>query len=298
MQKPIGKFYDDLDISFPVGNMLCRALKLSYEQCQRSFPSHSHSRNSWELHYIVCGRGRITLNQAPYEITPNTFFVTGPHVEHSQVPDPLDPVTEYCIYLKFEPVSASFISKENPDFLNLFIHTPAFLGQDTQNIRALMQALFRELETRGTGYLTVVRTLLLQLLVQSARNFEGFHHTGNAAATSSLSDRNYLIIEESFLYDYQELTLESLAQRLGLGTRQTERLLREHYGKTFLQKKTDSKMSAALILLSDPAKSITEISASLGYSSVEHFSGAFRKYNGISPRAWRNAKKDQAADAT
>lgn len=291
MQKPIGKFYDDLDISFSIGNVCCRALKLSYEQYQRSFPSHSHSRNSWELHYIVCGRGRITLNRTPYEIVPNTFFVTGPHVEHSQVPDPSDPVTEYCIYLKFEPVSTLLKSKENPDFLNLFFDTPVFLGQDTQDIRSLMQILFRELDTRSVGYLTVVRTLLLQLLVQSARNFRGFDRTGNAAATSSLSDRNYLIIEESFLYDYQNLTLESLAQRLGLGTRQTERLLKDHYGKTFLQKKSDAKMSAALILLADASKSITEISASLGYSSVEHFSGAFRKYHGVSPRAWRNAKR-------
>ena len=239
-QQPIGKFYDSLDISFLVGSVRCRALKLSFEQCQRAFPSHSHSRNSWELHYIVCGRGQITLNRKPYEIMANTFFITGPHVEHSQVPDPADPVTEYCIY------------------------------------------------ARNTGYLTVARTLLAQLLVLSARNFEGVPHPKGAAATSSLSDRNYLIIEESFLYDYQELTLESLALRLGLGTRQTERLLREHYGKTFLQKKTESKMSAALILLKDPSRSITEISSALGYSSVEHFSSAFRKYYGISPRAWKN----------
>lgn len=286
-QQPIGKFYDSLDISFLVGSVRCRALKLSFEQCQRAFPSHSHSRNSWELHYIVCGRGQITLNRKPYEIMANTFFITGPHVEHSQVPNPADPVTEYCIYLKFEPGNASLKSGENPDFLNRFFDTPVFIGQDTQNIRGLMQTLFYELDARNTGYLTVARTLLAQLLVLSARNFEGVPHPKGAAATSSLSDRNYLIIEESFLYDYQELTLESLALRLGLGTRQTERLLREHYGKTFLQKKTESKMSAALILLKDPSRSITEISSALGYSSVEHFSSAFRKYYGISPRAWK-----------
>lgn len=46
-------------------------------------------------------------------------------------------------------------------------------------------------------------------------------------------------------------------------------------------------MSAALILLQDPSNSITEISVQLGYSSVEHFSAAFRKYYGISASEWR-----------
>ena len=95
------------------------------------------------------------------------------------------------------------------------------------------------------------------------------------------------IIEEYFLYEYQDLTLEKLSSRLGLSHRQTERLLQKHYGMTFLQKKFEAKMSAALILLQDPSNSITEISVQLGYSSVEHFSAAFRKYYGISASEWR-----------
>lgn len=293
-QKPIGKFYDSLDIAFSLGAVRCRALKLSFEQCQRAFPSHSHSRNSWELHYIAAGRGHITLAHVPCEIAPGSFFITGPHVEHSQIPDPGAPVAEYCVYLKFESRSPRLQSAENPDFLNLFFDTPVFIGQDRQNIRALMETLFSELETQSTGYLTVVRALLSQLLVLCARNLKGGPPPECAAQTSSLSDRNYLIIEEAFLYEYRDLTLEALALRLGLGARQTERLLREHYGKTFLQKKTEAKMSAALILLKEGGRSITEISVTLGYSSVEHFSAAFRKYYGVSPRAWA---RQNAAEA-
>ena len=65
--------------------------------------------------------------------------------------------------------------------------------------------------------------------------------------------------------------LEELAVKLGLGTRQTERLLQKHYGKTFLQKKTEARMSAAAILLTDSSRSITSVAEALGYSSIEHF---------------------------
>ena len=46
-------------------------------------------------------------------------------------------------------------------------------------------------------------------------------------------------------------------------------------------------MSAAVILLSDPAKSITAVAEDLGYSSIEHFSSAFKSYYHVSPRQYR-----------
>jgi len=89
------------------------------------------------------------------------------------------------------------------------------------------------------------------------------------------------------LYDYESITLESLADRLGLGIRQTERFIKEYYGKTFSQKKTEARMSMAKILLKDKNISISEIAKRLNYSSIEHFSYAFKKYHGISAREYR-----------
>jgi AraC-like DNA-binding protein len=103
-------------------------------------------------------------------------------------------------------------------------------------------------------------------------------------------DSKYLIIEESFLYDYEILTLETLAKRLGLSNRQTERCLKEYYGKTFLQKKTEAKMSMAKIYLNDPTLSISEIANRLNYSSIEHFSYAFKQYYKTSATEYRKRK--------
>ena len=56
---------------------------------------------------------------------------------------------------------------------------------------------------------------------------------------------------------------------------------------TILQKKAEARMSAAAILLTDTGKSITAIAEELGYSSIEHFSSAFKHYYHISPRQYR-----------
>ena len=281
-----GKFYDKIDLSFSIGNVRCHALKFSFEPLRRSFPSHSHSSNSWEIHYISAGKGTVTLNHVPYQVRPSTLFITGPHVEHSQLPDPEDPMVEYCVYLKFDSRNRPLIQEQNPDFLNRFFRTEQFLGQDIQNLRPLMEALFSELEHRQIGCRTVLEALLCQLLVFTVRNLE-MPRNQETSPESSLADRNYLIIEECFLYEYRDLTLEQLSSRLGLSQRQTERLLQKHYGKTFLQKKFEAKMAAARLLLKNPSHTITDISIQLGYSSVEHFSAAFRQYYGMSAREWR-----------
>ncbi|MEE1031792.1 MAG: AraC family transcriptional regulator [Ruminococcus sp.] len=286
-QQPIGKFYDNLNISFPLGNVQCHALKFSYEPHMRNFPKHSHSSNSWEIHYIAHGTGHIVLDGHSYDIGTNSFFINGPHIEHAQFSDASNPITEYCIYLKFDSKSKKLQHSSNPAFLNHFFDITSFCGYDTQNIYGLMQHLFYELDTEDTGFLTQITALLTQLLVLSVRNCYHTHEDSSYFHPVTPDDKKYLIIEECFLYEYKELTLETLSERLGVSPRQTERLLKKHYGKTFLQKKQEAKMSAATVLLRDSLNSITDISVSLGYSSVEHFSSAFHKYYGLSAREWR-----------
>ena len=94
--------YKDADIHFTIADVRFHTLNFVYERFQRSIPSHSHGNGSYEIHYIPRGRGRALINGVSHEITPDTLFVTGPHVEHAQSPFLEDPMCEYCIYLKTE----------------------------------------------------------------------------------------------------------------------------------------------------------------------------------------------------
>lgn len=86
------------------------------------------------------------------------------------------------------------------------------------------------------------------------RNYEQLQISRSVFTPNNLADSKSVIIEEYFLYEYQDLSLPDLSDRLKLSPRQTQRLLMEYYGKTFQQKKAEARMSAAAILLSDPAK--------------------------------------------
>ncbi|MDD2970705.1 MAG: AraC family transcriptional regulator [Lachnospiraceae bacterium] len=251
-------------------------------------PKHSHGNNSYELHYIPYGHGTINISNQIYEVDPNTCYMTGPHIEHEQIPIQNDPMAEYCIYFKIKHTNgAEAFYPEGNSLGKLFEKTHFWFGSDTQDLYPTMQQIFYELEHKYTGYMTQVEILLKQCIVKMVRNYESNKESKEHFSQTNLVDSKYLIVEESFLYDYETITLENLSARLGLSTRQTERFLRNYYDKTFLQKKNDAKMSMAKILLKDPSLSITDIAYKLNYSSVEHFSHAFKQYYSITARQYR-----------
>lgn len=278
---------DNYDLHFTLGGYDFHVSNIVLEQFTRSIPKHSHSKNSYEIHYIPYGYGKATISGRDYEVTPNTLFITGPFVEHAQIPRKEEPMCEYCIYLKIGRSTQPTDSPYEKSLITLFRETNFWFGQDTQDIHTLMKQLFSELERRYTGYSVLAETLLKQLIIKLVRNYESKTEVNTGQTSPNLIDNKYLIIEECFLYEYRTLTLEKLSARLGLSIRQTERLLKDQYGKTFLQKKTEARMSAASILLQNSDISITQIAEDTGYSCVEHFSAAFKRYYGKSASSYR-----------
>jgi len=284
--------YTDLDIKITVDGMAFRVLNIVFEQFLRSMPKHSHGQNSYELHYIPYGQGKVSIDNTIYDIVPNTLYMTGPYVEHEQIPVKNDPMAEYCLYFKLE--SCTFPGSLNAETVaSKFERVHFWYGQDSQELYPVMQQIFFELEHKYVGYMIQVEALLQQCIVKVVRNYENKQHSKLHFSPSNLVDSKYIVVEESFLYEYETITLESLAERLALSTRQTERFLKDYYGKTFLQKKADAKMSMAKIYLDDNQLNISEIADRLNYSTVQHFSYAFKQYYGISASEYRKSQKRQ-----
>lgn len=276
--------YKNMDIRFSIDDVQIHVLSIVFAYFTKTIPSHSHGSGCYEIHYIPSGYGKLIADNQYYDISPNTLYVTGPHVMHAQAPVQSDPMQEYCIYLKFRRPPQG---QRKASVIDSFTSTPFWIGEDTQGICALMKQLFNELEHRCTGHQNLVKLLLSQLLIYAIRNYEQCKPSQTSFSQNNRTESKSIIIEEYFLYEYQTLSLEALADKLNLSSRQTQRLLMEYYGKSFRQKKTEARMSAAAILLSDKTRSITSIAEDLGYFSIEHFSSAFRKYYQMSPREYR-----------
>lgn len=276
--------YTNANLHFSLEGVAAYAPNIVFERFMRDIPAHSHGEGCYEIHYIPAGRGRLQADGRCYDLLPNTLFVTGPHVVHAQSPLPADPMQEYCVYLRFPSPEKG---KKASLLLAAFLSTRFWIGQEMQGLHRLMKQLFDELERRDTGYEAQVQLLLAQMVILLVRNYGRERHPQYRLLGEDSYHSKPMVIEEYFLYEYRTLSLDALARRLRLSTRQTQRLLQDYYGKTFQQKKEEARMSVAALLLGDKGRSIASIAEALGYSSPEHFSAAFKRYYRMSPSRYR-----------
>ena len=270
---------DNLNITFSIGRYMITILKFTYECQTWNTPSHSHSSNSYELHYIPQGRGTLISSQKSYDLYPNVLYTTGPHVEHQQYPDPDDPTYEYCIYLRIEETHAKQRRKnmEQENIMDLFLNYPFWYGTDQADLPVTLEQIHRELFHPKPAAGLMLEALFIQFMVKVLRNYK----PASKAAIISIPIpliKAYILIEDSFLLEYDTITLEELSHRLGLSTRQTSRILFDRYGQNFIQKRTEARMAAAVTFLKEGRLSVSEIAARLGYSCPNHFHAAFKKY--------------------
>ena len=280
--------YRNLKLSFTIENVKFQVLSIGLEKMHMPIPRHSHSKNSYELHYISYGYGTLIADEKEYSIVPGTFFMTGPGVFHEQISLPEDPMTEYGVYLQ---ISFTTPYEKSSGLMQEFLDHKFWIGPADPGIHELMKQIHTELENQDAGYDLMLPSLLQQLLLMIIRGYRKSELSdGYKSPVTALpipNDQTYLTIEEAFLYNYRDLTLEKLADLVHLGKRQTERLLKKHYNKTFLQKKTEARMSAACLLLQDANVSIASVAYELGYSSSEHFTNAFKTFYHMTPSAYR-----------
>ena len=278
--------FQDFNISFNLNGITIDVLNIIAERFARSVPAHSHGSNCYEIHYIPYGFGKLIADGKPYDITPNTLYITGPHIEHAQVPDSGNPMFEYCVYLRFQKLPQG---KKLSSLAKTFIDTDFWFGNDSQDIDTTMKQIFNEFESKYIGYKTQAEALFITLLIKIVRNYKQYKLTNEQTGPNAPLDNKARIIEDYFLYESGTLSLTTLSERLSLSTRQTERLLREYYNKSFQEKKAEARMSAAAILLENNELSISQIAETLGFSSPEHFSTSFHKYYGTSPSKFRKS---------
>lgn len=85
----------------------------------------------------------------------------------------------------------------------------------------------------------------------------------------------------------EDITVEDIAQHCGLNRSYLGKLFREEVGVTTQEFLIQYRMRIACLYLKNTDVSIGTIAASVGYANQLHFSRAFRKVYGMSPRDWQ-----------
>ena len=99
------------------------------------------------------------------------------------------------------------------------------------------------------------------------------------------ADREKIIKAREILLQHigEPITIKELSRKVAINECYLKKGFKELYGTTIFDFYQSQRMEHARYLLYEKGLTVTEVSMMLGYSSISHFSTAFKKQTGLKP---------------
>lgn len=99
------------------------------------------------------------------------------------------------------------------------------------------------------------------------------------------TDRGKIVKAREILLSHlgEPLTIKELSRKVAINECYLKKGFKELFGATVFDFYQEQRMQYARHLLYEKGLSVTEVSMLLGYSSISHFSTAFKKHTGLKP---------------
>ena len=272
---------------FPNENFVDLGLyQYGWEQCD---PLHSYgpyARNHYLFHYVISGTGTLLSNDSSgntrtFQIKSGQGFMIFPKQINTYFADETHP-WEYA-WVEFDGLRV----KEALELAGLTMDSPIYRS----NAKDLSLELKNEMlyiaqhSSQSPFHLIGHLYLFLDYLTRSS---------SSRKMLQGGKIRDFYIREAmSFIEQHfqNDITIEDIAAFCNLNRSYFGKIFRDAVGKSPQEFLISYRMTKAAELLKLTGLSIGDIGNAVGYPSQLHFSRAFKKTYGISPRQWRDENK-------
>ena len=107
----------------------------------------------------------------------------------------------------------------------------------------------------------------------------------NCKFLANEADREKIVKAREVLIEHigEPITIKELSRKVAINECYLKKGFKEMFGTTIFDFYQSQRMEHAKYLLYEKGLSVTEVSLMLGYSSISHFSTAFKKHTGLKP---------------
>ncbi len=263
------------------------AYQYGYEQCR---PLHSygpHTRNHYLFHYIISGKGVLHVNNKDLSRTEESQVLAGqgfliePDLVATYYADQHEP-WEYT-WIEFDGLRAAELLKE----AGLSASTPVFYPISEEAGHLLRDRMMYIVEHPVENPLCFIGFLymILDALVHGSANRK---KTQGGKLSHYYSQEAISFIEQ---YYASQITVEDMARQCNLDRSYFGKVFKDAMGQSPQEFLIRYRMNKASSLLVTTDLSISAISVQVGYPNQLHFSRAFKKIYGVSPRTYRQTRK-------
>ena len=110
-------------------------------------------------------------------------------------------------------------------------------------------------------------------------------HTIQCKFLANEADRDKIVKAREVLIQHigEPITIKELSRKVAMNECYLKKGFKEMFGTTIFDFYQSQRMEHAKYLLYEKGLSVTEVSLLLGYSSISHFSTAFKRHTGLKP---------------
>lgn len=248
------------------------------------FKKNDPTENYFELRF--CISGNVYCNQKEVECDSCKLNASRSCTERVESIDVMS--------FRFSPVHLSQFVK--PGRLNTitdnvlhFRHPSSFSKILTLcgRIRGVLEALLNNSYTDSLEniYINAQTQMLLLYSMECMLGDDKEIDTFQCKFLANEADREKIIKAREILLQHigEPITIKELSRKVAINECYLKKGFKELYGTTVFDFYQSQRMEHARYLLYEKGLSVTEVSMMLGYSSISHFSTAFKKQTGLKP---------------
>lgn len=274
------------EIELPIGNS---KFKFTIED-NAVIPSksHPHAHTNYELFYVWDGEVNIKTDDEIYVIKKGQAMLIAPAMYHRSFTQP--GTVKLNLYFSFVK------SQKQPEhedmwkgFEQVFSGVQFFKNDNAEQIGKHISIFRQLLDSSCFGQHERLRAELTEL------TFALYDSLTNSTEVTT-TKRNESKIGMHYRYEVDRLLsqnfsnnigLDFLSKELCLSPKRVSVIIKQLYGKTFRQVRTEMKIQVAKQLLRETKLPIDEIAEKVGYDSIRGFQAAFMQITGKTPGRYR-----------
>jgi AraC-like DNA-binding protein len=197
------------------------------------------------------------------------------------------------ITFRFEPIHlTNFLRGEEmdaeTDAILHFRHQHTFSRpfQITGNIRSTLESILNNSYSDTIENIFInAQTQILLLYCLESMNTLREDEVPACKFLSYMEEREKIIRARAILLEHigDPITIKELSRKVAINECYLKKGFKVMFGTTIFDFYQDQRMEHARYLLYEKGMTVSEVSAQLGYSSISHFSTAFKKHTGLKP---------------
>ncbi len=247
-------------------------LNCGWEDCESGHSFGPASREYYLIHYVVSGYGTFERNGITHSLSTGCIFLIRPYELTFYKADMREP---------WEYIWIGFSGKLVPELLE----NSGFSGDNSTLCIPSLRNTFLSMKDAANLPHSAELFLTSKIFEMFSILHEEFRPSQNLSSGSLYSKRAKDYIMANYI---KRISVESIANMLGIDRRYLCRLFYKHTGDTPQNFLVNYRLEKAAALLAKHGYSVGEAARSTGYDDIYNFSKMFKKKYGVPPSKYKN----------